>query len=146
MGRYTDNIKRFEPAPKERRKENKNFVWHLKGRVDFPLLFVILILVLFGNVMVFSSSYYYCLTTSTISSMYFFLFRQLRWSAIGMVIMFLVMKLGDYHIVRRFSFIGYVGSCALLAMVQVMGVVTKGSARWLELIGVQFQPSEVAKI
>lgn len=113
---------------------------------DFPMLFIIILLVMFGNVMIFSSSYYYCLTNPQLySSMYYFLFRQLRWSIVGLAVMIFVMNF-DYRILRRLSFPGYVVSNILLVLVQLIGTEEKGSKRWLGYGPIQFQPSEVAKI
>ena len=51
---------------------------------DFTVLFIVLILVLFGVVMIFSSSYYYTMTTERFhNDMFYFLKRQSLWAVLG---------------------------------------------------------------
>ena len=55
---------------------------------DFTVLFIVLILVLFGVVMIFSSSYYYTMTTERFhNDMFYFLKRQSLWAVLGIVAM-----------------------------------------------------------
>ena len=56
------------------------------------------------------------------------------------------LSLLDYRKLARFSKLGMVVSLGLLIAVQVMGVVTNGAQRWLELGPISFQPSDVAKV
>ena len=118
-----------------------------RGQYDFPTLFLVLALVLIGNVMVFSSSYYYCLTNpDKFSSMYYFLARQMRWSLVGLVAMGVAMNF-DYHKLRRLAAPGYVLSLLLLLLLWTpLGISENGSKRWLGYGSLRFQPSEVAKI
>lgn len=46
---------------------------------------------------------------------------------------------------RRVSGIAYIFIIGILGVVLVVGVATKGSQRWLEVLGTSFQPSEFAK-
>ncbi|MGL4791422.1 MAG: hypothetical protein ACRCW1_08440, partial [Anaerotignaceae bacterium] len=53
---------------------------------DFALFFVVLSLIMFGIVMVFSSSYYYALTRASFdNNKYYFVIRQAIWSGLGLV-------------------------------------------------------------
>ena len=58
----------------------------------------------------------------------------------------LVISLFDYTVILRFYWVLYLLNVALLALVKFMGVEAGGAQRWLELFGIQFQPSETAKI
>ena len=46
---------------------------------------------------------------------------------------------------RRVSVLAYVAIIGILVAVLAIGVATKGSQRWLEILGTSFQPSEFAK-
>jgi rod shape determining protein RodA len=62
----------------------------------------------------------------------------------------LVMMLGialiDIRFIARLAYVAYAGSIGLLILVARFGHVGKGAQRWIELGGVQWQPSEMAKI
>ena len=58
----------------------------------------------------------------------------------------LVISLFDYSIILRFYWLMYVGNIVLLWLVRAVGVEAGGAQRWLNLFGIQFQPSETAKI
>ena len=62
------------------------------------------------------------------------------------VVMMLCMALVDIRFIARFSYLVYGASVALLVLVLRMGHVGKGAQRWIELGGLQMQPSELAKI
>ena len=57
-----------------------------------------------------------------------------------------VMSLVNYRWLARLSKVALVGSLGLLVAVQVMGAVTNGAQRWLELGPISFQPSDLAKV
>ncbi len=71
--------------------------------------------------------------------------RQLAGAVFGFFLM-LVISLFDYTIILRFYWIMYVVNLILLWLVQAIGVNVNGSQRWVNLFGIQFQPSETAKI
>lgn len=73
---------------------------------DFTVLFIVLILVLFGVVMIFSSSYYYTMTTERFhNDMFYFLKRQSLWAVLGIVAMVGMMHI-PYTLWRRFAKLG----------------------------------------
>ncbi len=71
--------------------------------------------------------------------------RQLAGAVFGFFLM-LVISLFDYSIILRFYWLMYVGNIVLLWLVRAVGVEAGGAQRWLNLFGIQFQPSETAKI
>lgn len=118
------------------------------GSFDFTLLFVIILLLLFGIVMVFSASYYFSLTSSKFGNdMYYFVKRQIVWALLGLGAMVFMMNF-SYKYLRRFSFLAYVLTIVCLILVLVIGEEMNGAKRWLGIPGtsIGFQPSEVAKI
>ena len=64
--------------------------------------------------------------------------------AIGLVGMFIAMRI-DYRKLQRLTKPMLVGAVGLLFITLALGVVAKGAARWLEVGGFGFQPSEFAK-
>ena len=62
------------------------------------------------------------------------------------LVMMLCIAMVDIRLIARLSWPVYGISVALLALVLRMGHVGKGAQRWLDLGGLQMQPSELAKI
>lgn len=71
--------------------------------------------------------------------------RQIVGFAFGLFLM-LVISLFDYSVILYFYWLIYIVNLVLLVLVIVMGNLVKGAQRWVEIAGVQFQPSETAKI
>lgn len=71
--------------------------------------------------------------------------KQLIGMLSGIAIM-LVVSLVDYSFILRFSWLIYLFSIAMLSLVIVAGESSKGAQRWFKIGGLQFQPSELAKI
>lgn len=71
--------------------------------------------------------------------------RQIAGFAFGLFLM-IVLSLFDYSVVLNFYWPIYILNLVLLILVIVMGDKGGGAQRWLELGGLRFQPSEIAKI
>ena len=71
--------------------------------------------------------------------------RQIAGAVFGFFLM-LVISLFDYSVLLRFYWIMYAVNIILLCLVGAIGVNVNGAQRWLNLFGIQFQPSETAKI
>ncbi len=71
--------------------------------------------------------------------------RQLAGAVAGAVIM-IIISFFNYSWVLKFYWVMYLLNLALLIAVKQMGTSGGGARRWLELGGLQFQPSELAKI
>ncbi len=65
--------------------------------------------------------------------------------AFGLMLM-LCIALADIRFIARLSWPAYVVGVALLVLVAHMGHVGKGAQRWIELGGMQWQPSELMKL
>lgn len=111
---------------------------------DYSLLAVVILLTCFGLIMLYSTSAYMAQIKYG-DDMYFFK-KQAFISAVCIVVMILISKI-DYHILTKFVTILYAAAFILMAMVRFtpLGVRVNGAKRWLKL-GIQFQPSEIAKI
>ena len=71
--------------------------------------------------------------------------RQIGGFVFGFFLM-VVISLFDYSIILKFYWILYAINIVLLELVREMGVERGGAQRWLNIFGIQFQPSETAKI
>lgn len=104
-----------------------------------------LALVGLGLVMILSASSVSSYTRY--GSSFTFFNRQAIWGVIG-IIVFSALARSDYRRFKRLGFPAYLAALLLLAAVEVpgLGVVAGGSARWLQLGPLSFQPSELAKL
>lgn len=71
--------------------------------------------------------------------------KQILGFVIGVVAM-IVISLLDYTSILRFYWVYYALTIILLVWVKLRGSEHGGSVRWVSILGVQFQPSEFAKI
>lgn len=71
--------------------------------------------------------------------------RQIAGFAFGVFLM-IVISLFDYSVILKFYWLIYVVNLVLLVLVIVMGEEGGGAQRWLEIFGITFQPSEIAKV
>ena len=126
------------PTRKRREKTKRKSDFY-----DYSLLFIVLFLVAFGLVMVYSTSSYTA-ELKTGSSAYY-LKRQGLFAVMGIVAMIGVSKM-DYHWWKRVSLLMMYAIIALLILVLIVGKASNGSVRWIQLGPVQFQPSEAAKV
>ena len=110
---------------------------------DYTLLFIIIFLVGFGLVMLYSTSSYNAQLKMNDSAYY--LKKQLFASILGFCGMF-VMARTNYHFWLNLSWLAYLGSLGLCVAVIFKGTNLNGSTRWLKIGPLSFQPSELAKI
>ena len=126
----------------------KRVIKGIKG-CDFGLLVIVLFLIAFGLVMIYSSSYYNA--AKYYNDPMLFVKAQFKNFLLGLVLMFMVMSV-DYHIyIKKFFkfpliFWGILFCIGLQALVLVMGETTGGATRWIPIGSYQFQPSELSKI
>jgi cell division protein FtsW len=117
----------------------------VKQPIDFPLLFLTLALLAFGLIMVLSAGAVSGFNAT--QNTFFYVFQQLKWTLIGSVFAFVVIRI-PYMFWRRFAGVGILISIGLLSAVAFThaGIAAKGSARWIQLAGITVQPSEIAKL
>ena len=116
-----------------------------KKNVDFGLLIIILVLMIFGVVMVFSASYYD--TINEDGTPYSYLVRMLMWFAAGLVVMGITTVL-PYKIYYKLAPLIMIVSIILLILVRFspLGDDRGGAYRWIEVGPITFMPGEVAKL
>lgn len=114
-------------------------------RYDPVLLGAVLILSTLGVVMVYSASAVYA--GARLGDGLWFVKRQALGAAVGLVALFSAMKVG-YQRLEKFAVPLALLSLALLVLVQVPGLghTAGGARRWMQLGGITFQPSEIAKL
>ena len=112
---------------------------------DYDLLLVIVFLMCFGLVMLYSVSSYEA-DADFGNDLYYFT-RQALIGAAGFVVMFLVSKI-DYHIYGAFAVEIYIFAMFMMALVRTpLGLTLNGARRWIQLPGNQtLQPAEITKI
>lgn len=111
------------------------------GQMDTTFLVLVLVLVVFGLVMLFSASYafaYYNYGNS-----FHFILRQGIFAVGGVTMMLAISKI-DYHIYEKFSYI-LIGLSVVLLIVVLFMEPLNNARRWINLGFTTFQPSEVAK-
>lgn len=113
-------------------------------RFDTAFLLIILILLSYGIIMVFSASYPAALQKTGDSL--FFISKHVGFVAVGIVAMLIISRI-PYTFYRRFALPIFLFALLLLILVIIPGVgVTLNSAtRWLSLGFTTFQPSDVMK-
>ncbi|WP_458397492.1 putative lipid II flippase FtsW [Anaerotignum sp.] len=130
--------------PKKKTAKKRKYI--RPGGYDFTVMFIVLTLVLFGIVMIFSSSYYYTMTSAKYEyDMFHFLKRQSIWAVLGIIAMVAAMNV-PYSIYKRFAFPAYMLSNLFLLALPFIGIEAGGQKRWLGVGSLSFQPSEFTKI
>lgn len=110
---------------------------------DFSLLIIILSVVFFGLVMLYSTSSYN--GQIKFGDNAYYLKKQMAAVFVGLIGM-LIMTLIPYRFWDKLSFVLYVGSFLLCVAVIFIGSEINGAKRWLKIGSFSFQPSELAKI
>lgn len=111
------------------------------GQIDFILLMIIVCLLLFGLVMLFSASSPTALESGNIYSV---ILKQGAISIVGCLCMFAAANY-DYHYYKRLSKLIVYGTLGLMVLVPLIGFASHGATRQISLGPISFQPSEVAK-
>lgn len=120
------------------KKRNKEEVY-----CDYSLLFLVIFLLGFGLVMLYSTSSYEAQVKFGSST--FYLRKQIIATLLGIVVL-IVFMLIDYHFWARFAIAGYFFSIILILMVLTpLGIEANGARRWVNL-GLSVQPAEAAKV
>ena len=116
-----------------------------RGPLDLPFLMLTMMLLGIGLVMMFSASYAVAYYDPQVSSPYFYIKRQASFAVGGVIIMMIVSHI-NYQSFRWMSVPAIVGSIFLLVLVYTpLGQTHNQARRWLKL-GIEFQPSELAKV
>ena len=112
--------------------------------VDIPFLVLLLLLLAVGIVMLYSASSAQSMydTGYAISTKY--LQKQAVCAVLGLICMAVFSRI-PAQFWRKNAWLLYGISIVLLLSVLVMGESVNGARRWINIAGIQFQPSEIAK-
>jgi len=115
-----------------------------KSYFDYSLLFLIIFMLAFGLLMLYSTSSYNA--AIEFGSSTYYLRKQLQATILGVIVMFVIANM-NY---RRFVWtgvVGYVVSIILIILIIPFGYEANGAKRWILIAGkISIQPAEVAKI
>ena len=114
----------------------------VKGGVDRPMLLIIIALLCFGSVMVFSASYAYALDHDGDS--YYYIRKQIMFLIIGFVAMIPIMHI-PLDVIKRLTIPFYIASAILLVLVPIFGLAAGKAVRWINIGPISVQPSELMK-
>ncbi|MBO7334219.1 MAG: FtsW/RodA/SpoVE family cell cycle protein, partial [Lachnospiraceae bacterium] len=116
-----------------------------KRYFDFSLLFIVLFLLAFGLVMVYSTSSYSASLDFDGDSLYY-LKRQLISVAVGLVVMALA-ALFPYGVYKKLAGPAYLfGLVSILLILTPLGYTANGAKRWLRFGSLSIQPAEICKL
>ena len=124
-------------------KENRR-LFQTDAKVDFPFLMLVLLLLTVGLCMLYSASYAQSAYDTGYTSSIRYLQKQAVCAAIGLIAMYFFSRI-PAAFWYRLAWPMYFGSILLLLSVLLIGQEVNGARRWINLAGLQFQPSEIAK-
>ena len=115
---------------------------------DFSLIWVVLSLLAFGLVMVYSASIAYADTSKMFGhNSTYFLVRQAIYIVLGLIAAWVVFQVPMSWWQKMSPYL-FIGGLILLVLVLVPGIgkVVNGSRRWISLLIMNLQPSELMKL
>lgn len=114
------------------------------SKSEFVVVLLTCTLVILGCVFVFSASSYSA--EYRYHNQYFFLIKQIIGSVLGLGAM-VAFSFVDYHLLKNYKWwvLGISVIFLVLVFVPGFGVQSYGANRWVNLLGISIQPSEIAK-
>ena len=122
-------------ARKVKKMSNKRYF-------DYSLLFVIIFIVGFGLVMIYSTSSYTAQMEYGSSEYYFK--KQLIFDVLGFIMMYIMYRL-DYHVLRKIAPAFFALSLLLILALIPFGKTANGATRWIRFGPIGVQPADVSK-
>ncbi len=125
-------------------KEDRRRKFFRGESVDIPFLVLLLTVLALGLTMLYSASYAQSLYDTGYLSSTRYLEKQALCAVIGLGLMIVTSRIeADFWL--KLSWPLYVASIGLLMLVLFFGQTVNGAKRWINIAGLQFQPSEIAK-
>ena len=124
-------------------KENRRPLRALPS-VDYPFLILVLLALAVGLTVLYSASYAQSEYDTGYQSSTRYLQKQAVCAALGLAAMAVFSRL-PAQLWYRLAWPMYAGSILLLLSVLVVGESVNGARRWINVAGIQFQPSELSK-
>lgn len=135
-----NNIRQFRPrqdTPKEQPVKKEIFYF------DYTFLLVLIFLVGFGLVMVYSASYYEAM--QEFNNPNYYVKKQAIAIVIGFVGVFVAYKI-PYKFYRKLGFLPYIACVIVILMIYPFGFEANGARRWIKLGPISFQAAEPVKL
>lgn len=113
-----------------------------QGRMDIVFFILVLVLLAFGLIMLFSASYanaYYYKGNS-----FKYISRQAVFAVLGIIAMLVISRI-DYHFWRKLAPLVFLVALVLMIFVLFTKGDENGIKRWIIIGSFQFQPSEIMK-
>lgn len=119
---------------------------HSIAYFDYSLLAILICLICFGLVMLYSTSSYSAMMKQNGDSLFYFK-RQVLFCIVGLIGMWIVSRI-DYHwYFERSKFFYFISVFMMFLVKTPLGKEVNGAKRWIKLpFGQQLQPAEIAKI
>lgn len=119
---------------------------HSIAYFDYSLLAILICLICFGLVMLYSTSSYSAMMKQNGDSLFYFK-RQVLFCIVGLIGMWIVSRI-DYHwYFDRSKFFYFISIFMMFLVKTPLGKEVNGAKRWIKLpFGQQLQPAEIAKI
>lgn len=135
-------LKRQQPVAQARKKLNLKFI---TSGIDKPFMVLILVLLTFGIIMMFSASFAWGLNDE--GDGYFYAKKQATFALIGLAVMFVVSYL-DYHFYQNTTicYLFFIAMYVVTIYAALFGSSTADASRWIVVGPIQFQPSELLKV
>ncbi len=128
---------RKRTSSEERKPAKENFYF------DYTFLLVLIFLVGFGLIMVYSASYYEAMQTT--GNPAYYLKKQLIAVLIGWVGVYAAYKI-PYQTYRNLGWVPYVACIVVILMIFPFGHTVNGARRWIKLGAITFQAAEPVKL
>lgn len=125
-------------------KENRPSASRGESNVDFVFLLLVLLLLAVGLVMLYSASSAQSEYDTRYTDSARYLRKQGICAVLGLVGMVFFSRV-SVRVWYRLAWVLYGVSIVLLLLVLVAGESVNGARRWIQVAGIQFQPSEIAK-
>lgn len=111
---------------------------------DFVLVFIVMALVVFGIVMVFSASYYVAI--SEYDDPYHYLKSDIMWATLGLILMIFTTFFNYKAYYKLAPVVMIISVVLLLLLFTPLGFEVSGATRWIKVGGLTVMPGEICKI
>ena len=125
-------------------KEDRRRIFAAGDKVDVTFLVILLLVLTVGLTMLYSASYAQSLYDTGYVSSTRYLEKQAVCAVIGLIAMAVISRIpAEFWL--KLAWPLYWFSIVLLLLVLLFGETVNGAKRWINIAGLQFQPSEIAK-
>ena len=136
--------KSLEKKIKQEENRKRAAAKPVKGSIDWVLVMIVLALLVFGLVMLYSASSYEA--SIKFQNPSYYVVKQLISTVIGLVVM-AVVALIPHKFFEKIAILVYLVAVAAMILVKTpLGLEANGAYRWIDLKFITVQPSEIMKV